>query len=56
MTFIYVMDLESKELLERLGYKLLKSDERNGVYCFQNKADAEFDLACPCVFSNVMTF
>lgn len=54
--FIYVMDLESKELLERHGYKLLKADERNGVYCFENKPNEEFSLACPCVVSSVMTF
>lgn len=56
MKFIYVMDLDSKEMLEQQGYKLLKVDERNGVFCFENKSDMEFDLACPCVFSNVMTF
>ena len=56
MRFIYVMDLDSKELLEQHGYKLLKVDERNGVFCFENKSNMEFDLACPCVFSNVMTF
>lgn len=54
--FIYVMDLESKEMLERHGYKLLKADERNGVYCFENKPDMEFTLNCPCVFSSIMTF
>lgn len=54
--FIYVMDLESKELLERHGYKLLKADERNGVYCFENKPDMEFDLQIPCVVSSIMTF
>lgn len=54
--FIYVMDLESKELLEKHGYKLLKADERNGVYCFENKADMEFDLQIPCVISSIMTF
>ena len=54
--FIYVMDLDSKELLERHGYKLLKADERLGVFCFENKLDMEFSLECPCVISSVMTF
>ena len=54
--FIYVMDLDSKELLERHGYKLLKADERLGVFCFENKPDMEFSLECPCVISSVMTF
>ena len=50
------MDLDSKELLEKHGYKLLKVDERNGVFCFENKTDMEFSLECPCVISSVMTF
>ena len=54
--FIYVMDLDSKELLEKHGYKLLKVDERNGVFCFENKPDMEFNLRVPCVVSSVMTF
>ena len=54
--FIYVMDLESKELLEKHGYKLLKADERLGVFCFENKPDMEFSLDVPCVVSSVMTF
>ncbi len=54
--FIYVMDLDSKELLERNGYKLIKADERNGVYCFENKANMEFALEVPCVISDTITF
>ena len=54
--FIYVMDLDSKELLEKHGYVLLKEDLKNGVFCFENKPDTTFELMCPCVFSSVMTF
>lgn len=32
--FIYVFNKEAKELLERSGFKLLKSDENNSVYVF----------------------
>ena len=56
MMFIYVMDLESKELLEKHGYVLLKSDEQHNVYCFENKKEIEFALDVPCVISSVMTF
>lgn len=56
--FVYVMDEESRALLESRGFKLIKHDERNGVWCFENKnADiATFELDCPCVVSNMMTF
>lgn len=54
--FIYVMDEISKETLEQHGYKLLKADEKHGVYCFENKKNMEFSLEIPCVISSVMTF
>lgn len=56
MKFVYVMDLESKEVLEKRGYRLLKADEKHGVFCFENKDGMEFAMDIPCVFSNVMTF
>ena len=54
--FIYVMDIQFKKMLEEHGYILVKADERNGVWCFENKPDMEFDLECPCVISDMMTF
>lgn len=56
--FVYVMDEESRDRLVSLGYKLLKYDERNSVWCFENKVpDAlAFELDIPCVVSSVMTF
>lgn len=56
--FIYVMDEASKRLLEEHGYKLIKEDTRNGVWCFENKTHdmLDFTLDCPCVVSDVMTF
>lgn len=50
------MDVVSKEILEQHGYKLVKADERLGVFCFENKSGKEFTLDVPCVISSVMTF
>lgn len=54
--FIYVMDMDSKGLLEEHGYSLIKEDTLHGVWCFENKKDCEFTLECPCVISNILTF
>lgn len=56
--FVYVMDKDSKETLEKQGFKLIEQDERNGVWVFENKAMnvAEFELSCPCVVSDILTF
>lgn len=34
--FIYVFDTKSKKLLEDGGFYLLKSDDKNSIYVFQN--------------------
>lgn len=58
--FIYVMDIKSKELLEKLGYELLKTNGNNGeatVWVFANKDEQQFDsLDIPCVVSDTLTF
>jgi len=56
MKFIYVMGPELKEWMEKRGYRLIKSNEKTGVSCFENKEGLTFDLGIPCVFSNVLTF
>lgn len=42
MKFIYVMSEVDKEKMLALGYKYIKSDERNGVHIFSNKSTATF--------------
>lgn len=56
--FVYVMDKESKEWLEKQGFVLIKKDERSGYWCFENKniQMAEFTLDCPCVVSDILAF
>ena len=56
--FIYVMDPDSRDLLRKHGFVLLKEDTRNGVWCFENKDmdTMDFSLDCPCVVSDIMTF
>jgi hypothetical protein len=39
--FIYVFDRESRDKLERAGYKLIASDEKKDTYVFANKHDDE---------------
>lgn len=57
MRFIYVMSLNDKKKLERLGYKLLKADENNSVYVFENKAELNFSVGdMPHILSNTLTF
>lgn len=56
--FVYVMDLDSKQYLEELGYTLIREDPRNNVWCFENKYghDMSFSLEVPCVFSDIVLF
>ena len=42
MKFIYVMSEEDKEKMLALGYRFVKSDDRNGVHVFSNKDTALF--------------
>ena len=42
MKFIYVMSTSDMEKMLALGYRLIKSDERGGVYVFSNKESATF--------------
>lgn len=53
--FIYVMDERDKNLLESMGYELLKSNGK--VWVFVNKEGLQFDsMSVPCVVSDVLTF
>ena len=59
--FIYVMDIESKECLEKMGYTLMKDNgtvnNEASVWVFANKEDCQFDnLEVPCIVSDTLTF
>lgn len=56
--FIYVFSDDDKTKLLSLGYVLMKKDERQNVYVFENRpTDMNFsDNGIKCVFSNMLTF
>lgn len=56
--FIYVMDEESKQYLEELGYTLIQEDPVHKVWCFKNQYSnqMDFSLKIPCVISDIMMF
>ena len=58
MKFVYVMDKASKEELLNKGFLLLKEDERNSIWVFENKEPYAFtlDVAASYVLSDVLTF
>ena len=57
LRFIYVMNPSDKEKLELLGYELLKCDDNNSVFVFENKNALNFSLDdVPHILSDVLTF
>lgn len=61
MKFIYVMDKKGKKELLKKGFALLKEDETNSIWVFENKyandeACFNLDVQCPHVLSDVLTF
>jgi len=55
--FIYVFSVQDKELLQTLGYHLIKSDERLDIYVFGNTGTLRFsDSDIECVLTNTLTF
>lgn len=55
--FVYVFDLEDKQALLDRGYELIKADDKNGVYVFNNDDQLKFsDLNINYVLNNTMTF
>ncbi len=57
MHFIYVFDEADKQRLEAFGYKLLKENERNSVYVFENTDGLAFDLEeGSFVYTDTLTF
>lgn len=63
MRFIYVKSEQDKDKLLALGYVLMKKDDRNNVWVFQNKDVKTFDhngeiekSGIRFVLSNTLTF
>lgn len=55
--FIYVFSETDKNSLLSQGYRLLKQDERNGYYVFENSDQLTFgDTNMKFVFSDTLTF
>lgn len=58
--FIYVFDTASRDALLREGFLLLKADEENDVYVFENdvtkKAAMSFALGGEHALSDTLTF
>lgn len=55
--FIYVFDAETRDKLLASGYVLLKTDENQKIYVFENKAELNFasgDFSF--VLSDTLTF
>lgn len=60
--FIYVMDKKAKKELLKKGFTLLKEDETNNIWVFENKyandeaTCFELNIKCFHVLSDVLTF
>lgn len=57
MQFIYVFSKEDKDVLEKLGYELVKKSQDGKIYVFHNKDQQNFEsLPVTCVFTDTLTF
>lgn len=55
--FIYVFSIEDRDNLISKNYNLIKSDERNNVYVFDNNDQLVFDNTnMKFVYSDILTF
>ena len=56
--FIYVFCKEGVRDLTKRGYNLLKEDEKNSIWVFENKNpdDIEFEVNYQVVLSDVLSF
>lgn len=55
--FIYVFSTDARDKMLAAGYKLLKSDERNETYIFENNPSLTFAyLNISTIKSNTLTF
>lgn len=63
MKFIYVMRTEDRDKMADLGYHLIKGDDRNSIWVFDNDNRIDFSsesevskAGIPYVLSDVLTF
>lgn len=55
--FIYVFSKNDRDTLSANGYNLLKSNDTDEIYVFENKAELKFEFSdMERVYSDVMTF
>ena len=55
--FVYVTDRAAKDKLLSLGFRLIRSDEKNSLWCFLNRQDVRFEFHGDCcVVSDVLRF
>lgn len=55
--FVIVFSEREKDALIELGYVLMKSDERNHIYTFENNEKLQFDNnKIYAAYSNILTF
>ncbi len=54
--FIYVFSDEDRDILLQNGYTLLKADENNNLYIFENSGAKYEELGVAFVLSNTLTF
>lgn len=55
--FIYVFSIEDRDNLISKNYKLIKADDRNNIYVFDNNNKLVFDnTITKFVYSDILTF
>jgi len=55
--FIYTIHSEARDRLLKLGYVLLKQDERNNIYVFENKPGVDLSfMDNGYILSDTLTF
>ncbi len=54
--FVYVFEKEDRDKMLANGYKLLKSDEPNNIFIFENSGTKFEQLGVTFILSNTLTF
>lgn len=54
--FIYVFDKNTRDTLIANGYQLIKADERQNIYVFENKEVCIFSESSTFVLSDTLSF
>ncbi len=56
--FIYIHDVETKNKLINLGYRLMKENQISNLYVFENKKTLQFDIhdKSKYILSNTLMF